>query len=58
MLSMTSSSSRILLVPDAARASGGPQASNIRRYRLARVRLAERRGELPVRFAHLGRGYD
>ncbi len=57
MLSMTSSSSRILLLPDAAPASG-PHASKVRRYRLARVRLAERRGELPVRLAHLGRAYD
>ncbi len=55
---MTSTSSRVLLLPDATRAATGPHAAKIRRYRLARVRLAERRAELPPRHAHLLRAYD
>ena len=49
--------SRIILLPD-AKAPAGPQASKIRRYRLARVRLAERRDHVQPRHAHLLRSYD
>ena len=56
MLSMTDAS-RIILLPD-AKAPAGAYASKIRRYRLARVRLAERRDELPPRAAHLIKSYD
>lgn len=56
MLSMTDAS-RIILLPD-AKAPGEATASKIRRYRLARVRLAERREALPPRHAHLARSYD
>jgi hypothetical protein len=58
MLNMTTASSRILLVADAARASADPHASKVRRYRLARVRLAERRNDHPARHPHLTRAYD
>lgn len=58
MLSMTPASDRILLVPDAAKAPAGPYAAKVRRYRLARVRLAERRGETRPRHAHLVKAYD
>ena len=58
MLFMTTASSRILLVPDAARAPADPHASKVRRYRLARVRLAERRNEAPARYPHLTRAHD
>ncbi len=58
MLLMTTASSRILLVPDAAKAPADPHAPSVRRYRLARVRLAERRDDLPTRHQHLTRAYD
>ena len=57
MLTMTRSS-RVLLMPDAAKAVTGPHASKVRHYRLARVRLAERRAELPPRHAHLLKTHD
>ena len=57
MLDMTSSS-RFLLMPDAAKGVTGPHAAKVRHYRLARVRLAERRGELPPRHAHLLKTHD
>jgi hypothetical protein len=53
----TTSASRVLLLPGAAKPAG-PHAAKVRRYRLARVRLAERRGELPARHAHLLKAYD
>ena len=56
MLSMTTASSRILLLPGAK--ASGAHAAKVRRYRLARVRLAERRDALPARAAHLARSYD
>ena len=53
------SSSRVLLVPEAREAAAaGPQAAKIRRYRLARLRLLERRDADPGRFGHLSRTYD
>ena len=52
------STSRVLLLPDATKAVTGPHAAKVRRYRMARVRLAERRGELPARHAHLLRAHD
>jgi hypothetical protein len=60
MLSMTplSSPSRVLLVPEARSAAAGPQAAKIRRYRLARLRLLERRDAGPERYPHLIRTYD
>ena len=59
MLSMTSlSSSRVVLVPEARAAAAGPQAAKIRRYRLARLRLVERREAAPSRYPQLGRSYD
>jgi len=57
MLDMTSSS-RVLLVPDATKAVAGPHAAKVRHYRLARMRLAERRNELPPRHAHLLKPHD
>ncbi len=57
MLDMTSSS-RVLLLPDASKAAAGPHAAKVRHYRLARVRLTERRDELPARHAHLLRAHD
>ncbi len=58
MLLMHPASSRILLVPDGQRASAGPHAAKVRRYRMARMRLAQRRGELPARAMHLIKAYD
>jgi hypothetical protein len=52
-------SSRVLLVPEArTAAAAGPHAAKIRRYRLARLRLLERRDGTPARHPHLARVYD
>lgn len=56
MLSMTTS--RVLLLPDTAKAATGPEASKVRRYRLARLRLAERRDQARPRHEHLLRAHD
>jgi hypothetical protein len=58
MPAMTTAPHRILLVPD-----GRPRAElaaepKVRRYRLARVRVAEARQPSEPRFAHLARAYD
>ena len=60
MSSMTPlTSSRVLLVPESRpAATAGPQAAKIRRYRLARMRLLERRDPGADRFSHLSRAYD
>jgi hypothetical protein len=56
MLSMTSS--RVLLV-ERPRTSSSLDGPKIRHYRLARMRLAERRKEPgDARFAHLRKTYD
>ena len=57
MPDMTTAASRITLLPAAARPSG-PHAAKVRRYRLARVRLAERRDAGPPRHPQLARTYD
>ncbi len=59
MLSMTATSSaqRVLLLPE-DRTAAGPHAAKIRRYRLARMRLLERRDEQAARHRHLTRAYD
>jgi hypothetical protein len=49
--------SRVLLVQDPRRAAG-PHAERLRRYRLARMRLIDRRLAVPARHPHLGRIYD
>jgi hypothetical protein len=48
---------RILLVPE-ARPATGANAPRIRRYSLARVRLADARDRVPPKFAHLRKAYD
>ena len=58
MLSMTAPSvTRIVLVPE-ERTAVGPQAAKLRRYRLARMRLVERRDQHAARHTHLTRTYD
>ncbi len=54
---MTSAPHRILLVPDARPRAELAAAPKIRRYRLARMRIAETRRP-GARFEHLGRAYD
>ena len=52
-------SNRVLLVPEARlAATTGPEAARIRRYRLARLRLLERRDAGPERFPQLMKSYD
>jgi hypothetical protein len=60
MLAMsTPSASRLVLVPDDRMpAAPGPHATKMRRYRLARLRLLERREAGPARAPHLIRTYD
>ena len=53
---------RIVLVPE-ARPAGAPALNAsagpaVRRYSLARVRLADARERVPPRFAHLRKAYD
>ena len=58
MTALSSSSQRVLLVPEARSAAAGPQAAKIRRYRLARLRLLERRDSGAERYPQLMRAYD
>ena len=51
-------SGRVLLVTEARTAAAGPQAAKIRRYRLARLRLLERRDAAAERSPQLIRAYD
>ncbi len=55
---MTTAPHRILLVPDERRRDPLPSEPKVRRYRLARLRLAEKRQPAKPRFEHLGRAYD
>jgi hypothetical protein len=56
---MTPASHRILLLPDARpRSAEAAHEPKIRRYRLARLRVAETRQPAEPRFAHLTRAYD
>ena len=48
---------RVLLV-ERPRSSTQINGAKIRHYRLARMRLAERREQPDARFAHLRRAYD
>jgi hypothetical protein len=52
------SSSRIVLVAEDRTAAAGPHAAKVRRYRLARLRLVERRAEQDARHRGLTRTYD
>ena len=58
MLAMTPAPQRILLVPDARPRTELAAAPKVRRYRLARLRVAETRQPAEPRFAHIARGYD
>jgi hypothetical protein len=59
MLAMSATpASRILLVPEERLAAAGPHAAKVRRYRLARMRLLERRDQQAARHPHLTRAYD
>ena len=49
---------RVLLIPEARTAAAGPEAAKIRRYRLARLRLLERRDGAADRYPQLMRSYD
>jgi hypothetical protein len=54
-----SHSGRVLLVPEArTAATTGPDAAKIRRYRLARLRLLERRDAGADRYPQLLKTYD
>ncbi len=55
---MTSAPHRILLVPDARPRTDLAAAPKVRRYRLARLRVAETRRPAEPRFAHLAPAYD
>jgi hypothetical protein len=55
---MTPAPHRILLVPDARPRTELAAAPKVRRYRLARLRMAETRQPDGLRFEHLVRAYD
>ncbi len=55
---MTTAPHRILLVPDARPRAELAAAPKVRRYRLARLRVAEATRPAEPRFAHLARAYD
>jgi hypothetical protein len=55
---MTSAPHRILLVPDGRPRTEPATAPKIRRYRLARLRVARTRDPAEPRFGHLARTYD
>lgn len=58
MLSMTPlSTSRVVLMPE-SRPAAGPDATKVRRYRLARLRVLERRDGSADRHPQLLRAYD
>ena len=52
---MTSAPHRIVLVSESR---ARPPDAAVRRYRLARLRLAERNRQPPPRLAHVSRAYD
>jgi hypothetical protein len=59
MSTPSASASRLILVPDdRIAAAPGPHAAKLRRYRLARLRLLERREAGPSCAPHLIRVYD
>ena len=58
MPAMTPAPHRILLVPDARPRAALAAEPKVRRYRLARLRVAEARRPSDPRFEHLGRAYD
>ena len=56
---MTTAPQRILLVPDARpRTTALATEPRVRRYRLARLRVAETREPAEPRSAHIARAYD
>ena len=58
MTPTTSATQRVLLLPEDRVAAAGPHAAKVRRYRLARMRLLERRDQQAARHGHLTRMYD
>jgi hypothetical protein len=58
MPAMTTAPHRILLVPDARPRTDADAAPKVRRYRLARLRVAEIRQPAEPRFQHIARVYD
>ena len=58
MPAMTTAPHRILLVPDDRRRVPPASEPKVRRYRLARLRVAETRQPAEPRFDHLARAYD
>jgi hypothetical protein len=57
-MTTSSAATRVLLMPEARSSAAGPQAQKIRRYRLARLRLLERRDGQALRHSQLTRTYD
>jgi hypothetical protein len=58
MPAMTTAPHRVLLLPDARPRAELAAAPKVRRYRLARLRVAETRRPSQPRFEHLARAYD
>jgi hypothetical protein len=58
MPAMTTAPHRILLLPDARPRPELAAAPKVRRYRLARLRVAQTRQPAEPRFEHIARAYD
>ncbi len=58
MHAMTPAPHRILLVPEARPRPTSLAEPKVRRYRLARLRVAETRRPAEPRFEHIARAYD
>jgi hypothetical protein len=58
MPAMTTAPHRILLLPDDRPRTEPSAAPKVRRYRLARLRVAQTRQPAEPRFEHLARAYD
>ncbi len=55
---MTTAPHRILLVPDGRPRTDAIAEPKVRRYRLARLRVAATRQPAEPRFGHISRAYD
>ena len=57
-MSMPEAAHRIVLLPETKPTASHEPVAKVRRYRLARLRLAENRAPRDARFSHLTRTFD
>ena len=58
MPSMNAAPHRVVLLPEAKPVATHEPAAKVRRYRLARLRMAETREPRELRFAHIAAAHD